>query len=719
MGGAAELIAKTVEKYWFDDKHRSCGIPPPGDTIRPRHPQRTYLVNKFAWYDCVSGYRIKKTHNNDITSAQVSCNRVTNTPTWDPVPDGELCDAPEDGENTTPIEIQGAQSGETYTYKCKQGYATHGSLSRMCLDGSWSPTATPTCEEKCPRPPRGVNTQRRFGRVFVVGDVYSYQCLPGYFSDADDMKRECLVGGSWSLTPPQCVLKCRAPANGVNTELVDEDFRADLGDNYTYSCLKNYGSEISLTVTCQNDGSWYPASPPECVLICDAPANGTNTELVESNFRAYPGTTYEYRCLDNYESENSLRITCLNNGTWSSMTPPNCVAVCGTPEEGNNTQVVQIDGVLRFGDLYRYNCLDGFTSRDDLLIYCEEDGNWSVSTPPSCVRECAAPTNGTNTVPVFSGYRQTEGHNYQYACIKGYITRDDTITKCLTNGSWSLLVPPKCVAECGMPENGTNTEPVEKTASLTYGQSYTYSCLRGYSSNVSMLIMCNKDGNWSLDPPRCDRRLKVYRQEFGSKSSFYQHNLQGLYQFTLCLWLNLGDPEIRKGNRLVTLTHEDSEHEMSLFWDVEGILSFEIRGTILKLPAKNNHSVWMGWHKHCVAWRADDHIKWYTNILNDDNMELMSSIPSTSQTLSTGASLFVMPLFHVSDRNCSVPVDIAEFNMWQYMMSEEEVRFQTCGSKGCLASWDTLTEAGNMTVLDEVFPDCSKAPAIIRLNSNQ
>ena len=50
---------------------------------------------------------------------------------------------------------------------------------------------------------------------------------------------------------------------------------------------------------------------------------------------------------------------------------------------------------------------------------------------------------------------------------------------------------------------------------------------------------------------------------------------------------------------------------------------------------------------------------------------------------------------------------IADFNMWSYEMSEDELASQTCGSNGDVASWDTLEERGVSLRTDRGFPICS------------
>ena len=51
--------------------------------------------------------------------------------------------------------------------------------------------------------------------------------------------------------------------------------------------------------------------------------------------------------------------------------------------------------------------------------------------------------------------------------------------------------------------------------------------------------------------------------------------------------------------------------------------------------------------------------------------------------------------------------EIADFNMWSYEMSEDELNSQTCGSNGDVASWDTLEEKGVSLRTVRGFPICN------------
>ena len=60
--------------------------------------------------------------------------------------------------------------------------------------------------------------------------------------------------------------------------------------------------------------------------------------------------------------------------------------------------------------------------------------------------KCGIPPNGTNTqtVPQVSlSYQDT----YNYSCLTGHVTNDNITTECLANGSLSVDSPPNCTSK--------------------------------------------------------------------------------------------------------------------------------------------------------------------------------------------------------------------------------------------------------------------------------
>ena len=55
------------------------------------------------------------------------------------------------------------------------------------------------------------------------------------------------------------------------------------------------------------------------------------------------------------------------------------------------------------------------------------------------------------------------------------------------------------------------------------------------------------------------------------------------------------------------------------------------------------------------------------------------------------------------DTDAVLPGKIAWFNMWDYEMSEQEVKALGCRDKGNVSSWDTLAQQGTGSFHYETF----------------
>ena len=59
------------------------------------------------------------------------------------------------------------------------------------------------------------------------------------------------------------------------------------------------------------------------VVECGTPANGLNTEPVDSGIYLAYKQTYIYTCLEGYSTENQVKVTCVADMALSSL-PPHC-----------------------------------------------------------------------------------------------------------------------------------------------------------------------------------------------------------------------------------------------------------------------------------------------------------------------------------------------------------------------------------------------------------
>ena len=51
---------------------------------------------------------------------------------------------------------------------------------------------------------------------------------------------------------------------------------------------------------------------------------------------------------------------------------------------------------------------------------------------------------------------------------------------------------------------------------------------------------------------------------------------------------------------------------------------------------------------------------------------------------------------------------LAEFNMWNFELSQDELNFNTCDKDGNVVSWNTLQERGTSTRSVQSFPVCNR-----------
>ena len=56
---------------------------------------------------------------------------------------------------------------------------------------------------------------------------------------------------------------------------------------------------------------------------------------------------------------------------------------------------------------------------------------------------------------------------------------------------------------CSKPDPGINTVDVPDDLDLKYLNTYTYSCLEGYTTTDELCTVCKSNGTLSVPPPNC------------------------------------------------------------------------------------------------------------------------------------------------------------------------------------------------------------------------
>ncbi|XP_038044292.1 sushi domain-containing protein 2-like [Patiria miniata] len=169
------------------------------------------------------------------------------------------------------------------------------------------------------------------------------------------------------------------------------------------------------------------------IVSCGYPGDVENGLLSGSVY--FVNATVDVACDDGFTLTGSSKLTCLEDGQWSSDLPV-CAVDCGYPGDVEN-------GLLS-GSVYLVNatvdvaCDDGFTLTGSSKLTCLEDGQWS-SDLPVCAVDCGYPGDVENGL--LSGYVYLVNATVDVACDDGFTLTGSSKLTCLEDGQWSSDLP--------------------------------------------------------------------------------------------------------------------------------------------------------------------------------------------------------------------------------------------------------------------------------------
>lgn len=177
-------------------------------------------------------------------------------------------------------------------------------------------------------------------------------------------------------------------------------------------------------------------------------ANG-NVSLEQDDF-----TLIYIKCHPSYDLVGPGKMQCVN-GRWNPSFLPQCVTRCNPPPfiwnggfqiEGEKTD----DGKFKRGTLVTYTCSPGYYLQPSESKYrlCK-DGKWTGTDVYCEPAGCRAPD------PISNGYYVHENvlmagefgidERLHYNCNNGYVLTGASTQKCLSDGTWSPKIQPKCI----------------------------------------------------------------------------------------------------------------------------------------------------------------------------------------------------------------------------------------------------------------------------------
>ncbi|KAL5017745.1 hypothetical protein ScPMuIL_005176 [Solemya velum] len=169
---------------------------------------------------------------------------------------------------------------------------------------------------------------------------------------------------------------------------------------------------------------------------------------------------------------------------------------CGRPKLVAHADILGDD--TSYGSTLTYQCHTGYTPTGGDTIVCLAYGVWSRRTYSCPKVDCMSPAPMMN-----AQLRQTTttyGSTAIYTCDTGYVLHNDTVT-CLETGEWSALDDTCTIANCGTPSAVLHAD--FEVTNTTYLSNATYSCVIGYNTSVSSVVVCQDTEKWTAPTLTC------------------------------------------------------------------------------------------------------------------------------------------------------------------------------------------------------------------------
>ncbi|KAM9283923.1 complement factor H [Morus bassanus] len=418
-----------------------------------------------------------------------------------------ICEVPkiEHGYVRSPKESY--KESEQLQFACDEGYRYSERPDVRCTESGWNPT--PHCTETvCPTPRIPNGNFRPQEDKYIVGDIITVQCNPGYHFKTLTGKStaECTKNG-W-VPDPGCVQKpCDylAIENGKLSETLENQkhryFPMRSGQQIYYHCNDGYSTPSGdqwVLMVCSETG-WSPE--PKCLKKCHVRwlENGYFPNRRKNIYKE--GERIQYLCNDDYDTEHEGgEITCTKDD-WSP--PPRCI-------RKKKCQHINFDnGYFTLGkktfnlqEKVSYSCHTGFVTpegQETGVIQCQVNG-WTP--PPKCIKSCKTPHLVTLNNHANKTMFMPED-TIEYACLEGYKTADNMptgTTRCGINGEWSPT--PQCFAiECEM-LTLPNGDFSPKEGKYHNGDVVKFTCANNYVRVGPASTQCYYFG-WFPSPPVC------------------------------------------------------------------------------------------------------------------------------------------------------------------------------------------------------------------------
>ncbi|XP_055973137.1 sushi, von Willebrand factor type A, EGF and pentraxin domain-containing protein 1 [Sorex fumeus] len=392
--------------------------------------------------------------------------------------------------------------GASITFSCEEGYQLTGVSTVTCLEsGEWN-HLVPYCKAVSCGMPTIPENGGIDGSEFTYGSKVTYRCNKGHTLNGDK-ESSCLASGSWSHSPPKCVVvTCSNPESIENGKYLLNGL-AYLS-TASYSCDSGYSLQGPSVLECSATGSWDRA-PPTCHLVfCGEPPAIKDAVLSGSNFTF--GNKVTYICKEGYTLAGPDTIECLANGKWSGSSQQ-CLAVsCDEPPNVDHASPETAHRL--FGDIAFYYCSDGYSLADNSRLFCNSQGKWvppEGQTMPRCIAHfCENPPSVSYSIlESVNKAKFAIGSVVSFKCMDGFILNTSAKIECMRGGEWNPSpMSIQCIpVRCGEPPSILNGHA--SGSNYSFGATVAYSCNKGFYIKGEKKLTCAATGQWSSPIPTC------------------------------------------------------------------------------------------------------------------------------------------------------------------------------------------------------------------------
>lgn len=267
-----------------------------------------------------------------------------------------------------------------------------------------------------------------------------------------------------------------------------------VGSILRYICNSGYALKGDEVRRCLEDLSLSGREPFCERITCPQPEPLENGLLILSDTTLVMGTTARYRCNEGYLLQGEESRTCNNNSQFSGSTPSCNIVECPSqPDVIANGQVT--GSSFTFGSIISYACNEGYRLEGVDRRACRADGSWDQPIPSCLIVECPPVRIAFGSA---STSQRTFGTNVTFSCQDGYKVRGLRELTCMASGRWSGSFPTCTKITCPLPrllENGRF-----RLVNDTY---LRYQCNNGYRLEGSEEAFCSLEEQWEPDLPVC------------------------------------------------------------------------------------------------------------------------------------------------------------------------------------------------------------------------